>query len=53
VLPEGATAEEFAYHVHSDVGEGFLHAKDCRANRQISADHELDPRDVVEVVTTN
>jgi ribosome-binding ATPase YchF (GTP1/OBG family) len=53
LLPEGATAEEFAYHVHSDVGDGFLHAKDCRVNRQISADHELDPRDVVEIVTTN
>ncbi|WP_336036481.1 redox-regulated ATPase YchF [Halobacterium yunchengense] len=53
LLPEGATAEEFAYRVHSDVGDGFLHAKDCRANRQIAADHELEPRDVVEIVTTN
>lgn len=53
LMPDGATAEEFAYAVHSDVGEGFLHAKDCRANRQISADRELDPRDVVEIVTTN
>jgi ribosome-binding ATPase YchF (GTP1/OBG family) len=53
VLPAGATAEEFAYAAHSDVGDGFLHAKDCRENRQIAADHELDARDVVEVVSTN
>jgi ribosome-binding ATPase YchF (GTP1/OBG family) len=53
LLPEGATAEEFAFHVHSDVGDGFLHAKDCRVNRQISADHELHARDVVEIITTN
>ena len=53
LLPEGATAEEFAYAVHSDIGDGFLHAKDCRENRQIAADHELDPRDVVEIVSTN
>ncbi|MFB6072948.1 MAG: redox-regulated ATPase YchF [Halobacterium sp.] len=53
LLPDGATAEDFAYAVHSDVGDGFLHAKDCRSNRQIAADHELDAGDVVEVVTTN
>ncbi|AHG04513.1 translation-associated GTPase [Halobacterium sp. DL1] len=53
LLPEGATAEEFAYAVHSDIGDGFLHAKDCRVNRQIAADHELAPRDVVEIVSTN
>jgi len=53
LLEEHATAEDFAYAVHSDVGEGFLHALDCRANRQIAADHDLDARDVVEVVSTN
>jgi ribosome-binding ATPase YchF (GTP1/OBG family) len=53
LLPEHATAEDFAFAVHSDVGEGFLHAKDCRDGRQIASDHDLDARDVVEVVTTN
>jgi hypothetical protein len=42
-VPEGATAEDFAYHIHSDIGDGLLHAKDCRAKRQIAASHELDP----------
>jgi ribosome-binding ATPase YchF (GTP1/OBG family) len=53
LLPEHATAEDFAFAVHSDVGDGFLHAKDCRDGRQIASDHDLEPRDVVEVVTTN
>jgi ribosome-binding ATPase YchF (GTP1/OBG family) len=53
LLPEGATAEDFAYHVHSDLGEGFLHGIDCRSDRQVGADHELDGRDVVDVVSTN
>jgi ribosome-binding ATPase YchF (GTP1/OBG family) len=52
LVPEGATAEEFAYKIHSDIGEGFLHAYDVRAERQIGADHELHHRDVIEVVTT-
>ncbi len=53
VLPEGATAEEFAYFLHTDIGEGFLHGKDVRSGRQIGSDHELDHRDVVEITTTN
>ena len=53
VLPEGSTAEEFAYFLHSDIGEGFLHGHDARSGRQIGADHELDHRDVVEITTTN
>jgi ribosome-binding ATPase YchF (GTP1/OBG family) len=53
LLPEGSTAEDFAYHVHSDLGEGFLHGIDCRSERQIGADHPLDGRDVIDVVSTN
>jgi ribosome-binding ATPase YchF (GTP1/OBG family) len=53
VLPEDSTAEEFAYFLHSDIGEGFLHGHDARSGRQIGADHELDHRDVVEITTTN
>jgi ribosome-binding ATPase YchF (GTP1/OBG family) len=53
VLPSGATAEEFAYTVHSDIGEGFLYAMDARSGRQVGADRELDHRDVIEITTTN
>lgn len=53
LLPEGATAEDFAYELHSDIGEGFLHAIDVRKKRQIGADHELEHRDVVKVVSSN
>ena len=53
LLPEDATAEEFAYHLHSDIGEGFLHGIDCRSDRQVGADTVLDDRAVVEVISTN
>jgi ribosome-binding ATPase YchF (GTP1/OBG family) len=53
VLPDGSTAEDFAYFIHSDIGDGFLHAHDVRSGRQIGADTELDHRDVVEITTTN
>ncbi|WP_129117074.1 redox-regulated ATPase YchF [Halegenticoccus tardaugens] len=53
VLPAGATTEDFAYHLHTDIGDGLLHGVDCRANRQIGSGHELEHRDVVEIVSTN
>ncbi|RLM53568.1 redox-regulated ATPase YchF [Halobellus sp. Atlit-31R] len=53
ILPDGSTTEDFAYHLHSDIGDGLLHGIDCRSNRQVGSDHELDHRDVVEIVTTN
>ena len=52
ILPEGSTTEDFAYHLHSDIGDGLLHGIDCRSERQVGSDHELDHRDVLEIVTT-
>ncbi len=53
LLPADATAEDFAYHLHSDIGDGFLHGIDCRENRQVGAQTVLDHRAVLEVVSTN
>jgi len=53
LVPEGSTAEDFAFTIHSDLGEGFLHAIDCRENRQIGGDHKLDNLDVIEIVSSN
>ncbi len=53
VFPGGSSAEEFAYFLHTDIGEGFLHAHNVRSGRQIGADTELEHRDVIEITTTN
>ena len=52
ILPEGSTTEDFAFHIHSDIGEGLLHGTDCRSGRQVGADNELSHRDVIELVST-
>ncbi|WP_423997966.1 redox-regulated ATPase YchF [Halorubrum trapanicum] len=52
ILPEGSTTEDFAYHIHSDIGEGLLHGTDCRSGRQVGTDNELSHRDVIELVST-
>jgi len=52
LLPEGSTPTDLADAVHSDIGDGYLHAVDARANRRIGEDHELSEGDVVTVVST-
>ena len=50
LLPRGATALELAYKVHSDIGDGFIRAIDCRTKRIIGKDHVLRDGDVVKIV---
>ena len=50
LLPRGATALELAYMVHSDIGDGFIRAIDCRTKRIIGKDHVLRDGDVVKIV---
>jgi len=52
LLPQGATPKDLAYTVHSDIGDGYLHAVDARENRRIGEDHELEEGDVVKIVST-
>ena len=52
LLRPDATPTDLAYAVHSDIGDGYLHAVDARENRRIGEDHELSEGDVVKVVST-
>jgi ribosome-binding ATPase YchF (GTP1/OBG family) len=52
LLRAGASPVELAYTVHEDIGEGYLHAVDARAGRQISDEHELEEGDVIKIVST-
>ena len=52
LLESGATPKDLAFAVHTDIGEGYLHAVDARANRRIGEDHELEEGDVIKIVST-
>jgi hypothetical protein len=52
LLPRGSTPTDLAYAVHSDIGDGYLHAVDARANRRISDSYELEEGDVIKIVST-
>jgi hypothetical protein len=52
LLPRGSTPRDLAYAVHSDIGEGYLHAVDARSGRRIADDYGLDEGDVIRVIST-
>ena len=52
LLPTGSTPPDLAYAVHTDIGEGYLHAVDARSSRRIGEDHELSEGDVIKIVST-
>jgi ribosome-binding ATPase YchF (GTP1/OBG family) len=52
LLPRGATPVDLAYAVHSDIGDGYLHAIDARRERQVSESYELEEGDVIRIVST-
>lgn len=53
LLPRGSTPEDLAYAVHSDIGDGYLHAVNAREGRRISDEYELEEGDVIKIVSTN
>jgi len=53
LLRENATALDFAYRIHKDIGEGFVKAIDVKTKRTLGKDHLLKHRDVIEIKTTS
>ena len=52
LLPSGSTPTDLAYAVHTDIGDGYLHAVDAGSNREISDSTELEEGDVIKIVST-
>jgi len=50
LLPRGSTVLDFAYHIHSDLGEGFIRAIDVRSQQNVKKDHEVSNGDVLEII---
>ena len=50
LLPPKSTALDFAYKLHTDLGNNFICAKDVKTKRTIGKEYLLKNRDVVEIV---
>jgi ribosome-binding ATPase len=53
LVPRGTTAHQFAYVIHSELGDNFLYAIDARDKRRIGEDAILKDREVISIVSTN
>lgn len=52
LLSNGSTPKDLAYAVHTDIGEGYLHALNARTNREVGDSYELEEGDVIKIVST-
>ncbi|MFA6073319.1 MAG: redox-regulated ATPase YchF [Candidatus Woesearchaeota archaeon] len=51
LLKDGSTALDFAFKIHTDLGEKFIRAIDVKSKRTVGKEHLLKPGDVVEIVS--
>ena len=51
LLPPTTTALDFAYHLHTDIGDNFVKAVDIRTKQAVGKDHPLKHRDGIEILT--
>jgi len=51
LLPENSTALDFAYFLHTDIGNNFIKAIDVRSKKALGKNYALKNRDALEIVT--
>jgi len=50
VMPRGSRAIDLAYRIHSDLGDNFIKAVDCRSKKVVGRDYVLKNGDVIKIV---
>ena len=51
LIPGNSTALDFAYKLHTDLGDNFIRAIDVKTKRTVGKEHQLKHRDVIEIVS--
>ena len=49
LVDKTTTVKGLAYAVHTDLGDGFIKAVDCKSSRIIGSEHELNDGDVIKI----
>ncbi|MDD5054094.1 MAG: redox-regulated ATPase YchF [Candidatus Nanoarchaeia archaeon] len=52
LLPKGSTALDFAYAIHTDLGDKFIKAINVKTRQVLGKAYELKHRDVIEIITS-
>ncbi|MGZ7047723.1 MAG: redox-regulated ATPase YchF [Methanobacterium sp.] len=51
LIRKGAHPRDLAFVIHTDIGEGFMHAMDARSCMRVSSDYELKSGDIISIIT--
>ncbi|MFH1770980.1 MAG: redox-regulated ATPase YchF [archaeon] len=51
LIPKKSTALDFAYKIHSDLGDHFIRAVDAKTKMTVGKEHLLNHRDVIEIIS--
>ncbi len=51
LIPQGSTALDLAYKIHTDIGDKFIRAIDARTKQVIGSDHILKNNDIISVIS--
>jgi len=51
LVPDGTTALDFAFKIHTDLGNNFIKALDARTKLSVGKEHVLRHREGIEIVT--
>jgi len=51
LMKKGSTALDFAFRLHSDIGNGFVKAIHLKTKRAVGKDYEIQHRDGLEIMT--
>ena len=52
LLPEGSKAIDLAYKIHTDIGDRFIGAIDCKTKKKIGRETVLKDGDVIKILTS-
>ncbi len=51
LMPGSSTALDFAYRLHTDLGDGFIRAIDVKTKKAVGKEHVLKGGDVIEIIS--
>jgi ribosome-binding ATPase len=51
LVKRGAMARDLAYKIHTDLGDNFIRAINCRTHRIVGHDYILQPSDVITIIS--
>lgn len=49
LVPKGISLKDFAFKIHTEIGEKFICGIDARTKRKLSADYQVKDKDVIEI----